>query len=379
VPYVSYASNFLWVLVLGLIGPSIPAIIRDLGISYPQAGLFFTMLSIGSLLGTLIGGIASDYLNRKALFIFFSLCLCIGLVLMGAASTYMIILILILLFSLLGSPIGALGQSIMLHMFPESRERNLSFQTMFAAAGSFLAPFIVSFTITRGLNWRWSFMEAGILSGILLIVVIFYRFPKVPSETEKVPIGVIFKNKQVIISAVFIFFSIALDIGFSYWLAEYFKTELGVRIGIASMVVGVYLAGVMTGRFIISLYLKKMKPLTILQFHLSLSVISLIFFITLPVPGIKAVFCYLYGFGIGPLFPLMLAKGAETYPDQPGAVTGFLFSWMSLGGMVFPLLIGSMAEVFGIQNSYYFNVAVGLGVLITLSIWLGNRKQLKTT
>ena len=67
-PYLAFASNFTWVMVIGLLGPSIPSIIEDLGIDYTRAGLFFTMLSLGSLFGTTLAGIASDYLNRKVLF-----------------------------------------------------------------------------------------------------------------------------------------------------------------------------------------------------------------------------------------------------------------------------------------------------------------------
>jgi len=33
-PYLAFASNFLWVLVIGLLGPSVPAILADLGIGY---------------------------------------------------------------------------------------------------------------------------------------------------------------------------------------------------------------------------------------------------------------------------------------------------------------------------------------------------------
>ena len=37
-PYVSFASSFIWVMVIGLLGPSVPAIVSGLGISYAQAG-----------------------------------------------------------------------------------------------------------------------------------------------------------------------------------------------------------------------------------------------------------------------------------------------------------------------------------------------------
>ena len=59
-PGLAFASNFLWVMVIGLLGPSLPAIVEDLGISYAQAGLFFTLLSLGSLFGASLGASASD-------------------------------------------------------------------------------------------------------------------------------------------------------------------------------------------------------------------------------------------------------------------------------------------------------------------------------
>ncbi len=110
-PYLSFASNFMWVMVIGLLGPSIPGIIMDLGISYTKAGLFFTLLSLGSLLGTSLGGFASDYLNRKILYSGIALVLSAGLVCVGLALSYSLILLFIFLLGLAGSPAGTVGQS----------------------------------------------------------------------------------------------------------------------------------------------------------------------------------------------------------------------------------------------------------------------------
>jgi putative MFS transporter len=118
VPYLAFASNFTWVMVIGLLGPSIPRIIEDLEISYAQAGLFFTMLSLGSLFGTTFAGIASDTLNRKVLFALVALILALGLAGMGLAASYLAVILIIFGYSLFGSPAGTVGQSIMLSMFP---------------------------------------------------------------------------------------------------------------------------------------------------------------------------------------------------------------------------------------------------------------------
>ena len=362
-------------MVIGLLGPSIPAIVQDLGITYSQAGLFFTMLAMGSLFGTSLGAIASDYINRKLLFFYFALALVIGLICVGFIQMYGLLLLLIFGFSLLGSPIGAVGQSIMLDMYPEKRGKYLSIQTVFAAAGGFIAPLLVSLNFILHLGWRWSFVQTGMLAFVLCLAVLFVRIPAASRDTSRLPLKEIFRNRRVIFCALIIFFNIAVDIGFSYWLAEYFKTELGVNIRLSSAVVGIYLAGVITGRSLVPVLLKRLHTFRIIQFSLIIALASLLLFLFIPFNGIKAVLCYTYGLGIAPLFPLMLAEGAGTYPKQPGAVTGFLFGWMSLGGMVFPLLLGKLAESVGIERSYLFNVVVCLGILISISLWYRKERE----
>ena len=228
-PYLAFASNFTWVMVIGLLGPSIPGIIEDLEISYAQAGLFFTMLSLGSLFGTTLTGIASDYLNRKALFALVALILAAGLASMGLAASYLVVLLIILGYSLFGSPAGTVGQSIMLGMFPDRRGRYISLQTSFAAVGSLTAPVLVWLNLRAGLSWRWTFIEAGGIAALLFVWILFAPLPRSTGRMISWKnLSGILGNPRILFSALLIFFSVAPDLGFSYWLTEHFKTELGV-------------------------------------------------------------------------------------------------------------------------------------------------------
>ena len=125
-PHISFASNLLWVMVIGLLGPSVPAIVRDLGISYAQAGFLFTLLSLGSLFGSSLGAIASDHMNRKRLLASSSGLFALGLIGMGFSPGYVALCVTVFIFSLFGSPIGAIGQSVMLDMYPQQRSRFMS-------------------------------------------------------------------------------------------------------------------------------------------------------------------------------------------------------------------------------------------------------------
>jgi len=366
-PYLAFASNFTWVMVIGLLGPSIPSIIEDLQISYAQAGLFFTMLSLGSLFGTTLTGIASDYLNRKVLFGMVALILAAGLAAIGLAATYPAVLLIILVYSLFGSPAGTVGQSIMLSMFPDRRERYISLQTSFAALGSFTAPLLVALNFTVGLSWRWTFIEAGGIAALLFVWILVVPLPRSTGRMISWRnLSRILGNPRILFSALLIFFSVAPDLGFSYWLAEHFKTELGVPLSLSSAVVGVFLVGMISGRLLTSRLLKRFVSIRILKAGMVLSLSSLIVFLAVPWIPAKLVTLVLYGLGTAPVFPLLMARGTALYPDQPGTVSGVLFGSVSLGGMAFPLLLGAVASSVGIRLTYIIVGVIVLGLMLAL-------------
>lgn len=367
-PYLAFASNFTWVMVIGLLGPSVPKIIEDFQISYAQAGLFFTMLSLGSLFGTTLAGIASDYLNRKILFGMVALILAVGLASMGLAVSYLAVLLIILGYSLFGSPAGTVGQSIMLSIFPERRERYISLQTSFAALGSLTAPLLVWLNLRGDLSWRWTFIEAGGIAALLFIWILIVPLPR---STGRMigwkNLSGILGNPRILASALLIFFSVAPDLGFSYWLAEHFKTELGVPLELSAAVVSVFLVGMIGGRLMTSRLLRRFASVRILKVGMFLSLASLIVFLSVPWIPVKLVTLVLYGLGTAPVFPLLMARGTALYPDQPGTISGILFGSVSLGGMAFPLLLGAVASSVGIRLTYILVGAIILGLLLAVT------------
>jgi MFS family permease len=109
------------------------------------------------------------------------------------------------------------------------------------------------------------------------------------------------------------------------------------------------------------LALKRLRPETLLPAHLALALGGIVLFILVPGPGAKAALCAVYGLGVGPVFPLLMARGTHEFPEQSGAVSGILYAGISLGGMAFPLLVGALAQDVGIARSYWFCAAVAAG------------------
>ena len=374
-PSLAFATNFLWVMVIGLLGPLLPAMVTDLGITYAQAGFLFTLLSFGSLIGTSLGAIGSDSLPRKLLYGACVLLLSICLFLLGVMPRYSLVALFIFLASLTGSPIGAIGQSIMLGMFPGKREMYLSYMTFFGAIGSFIAPVVVALNFSASLSWRWPFFETAILALIVCVALLATPIPSAAPLHRPERLAAIVRNRCVLVSSVLIFFSVGADLGFSYWLAEYFKSELHVSLRMSSFVVGVYLVGIIMGRILVPTFLKRMSARANLVMGLAVALASLLPFILLPSVPLKVGLCALYGFGIGPVFPLLVARGTREFPSQSGAVTGVLYGCMALGGMTFPVLVGALAVSGGIARAYLFCAAIVCGLFVASIAGRGPRRR----
>ena len=370
-PFLGYAANFLWVLVLGLLGPAVPAIRADLGIGRPQAGLFFSLLALGSLFGTFLGGLASDSLPRKTLFAGIALLLGAGLAGVALAPSYALILVAIFIMSLVGSPAGVVGQSILLDMHPERRARLLSIQTMFASVGSLTAPLLVSANVTpeQPWRWRWAFAQAGALAVLLFLGILLTRLPARRSAGRpRGALGRVLASRRVWLAAALIFFSVSADLGFSYWLAEHFRTELGVGLRLSSAVVSLFLVGMIGGRLATSRLVRAWPALRLVQGGLALSLASLVVFLACPWIAVKLAAVVTYGLGTAPVFPLLMAGGTEGFPDCPGVASGVLFAAVSLGGMVFPLMLGAAAASVGIRGAYLIVGGVLAGLLAAVSL-----------
>ena len=274
--------------------------------------------------------------------------------------------------SLFGGPIGAVGQSIMLQMFPQKRISYLSLQTTFAAAGSLTAPLILAFIFLSGGSWRFAFFT---VAGFVLLLFIWIVFVKLPEPAAKhgnrISLKSIIADKSMILIGSMIFLSVGIDIGFSYWLAEYFTTVVGSAAAFSSLAVSAFLCGVIISRLSLS-HFSDSARIGLIIAGLILAGISLLLFLNVPFIWLKLLLCVLYGIGIGPVFPLLMARGTGLYPGKSGAVTGILFATISLGGMVFPFLIGLIGNYAGIEGAYYSLFA--LGILIA-SVVLILKKQ----
>ena len=175
-------------------------------------------------------------------------------------------------------------------------------------------------------------------------------------------------NSRVLGSSILLFLAIAPEWGFAFWLAEHFRTDLRVSLQLSSAVVSVFLVGMISGRFLTFRLADRLEPRRIFEVGLVLAISGLGVFLLVSSVSVKVLAILLYGLGVAPLFPILMACGTSAVPARSGTATGVLYASVSLGSMFFPLLLGAVASTVGIHRSYVLIVVVLFGLLVMVRL-----------
>jgi fucose permease len=84
----------------------------------------------------------------------------------------------------------------------------------------------------------------------------------------------------------------------------------------------------------------------------------------------------LRGVGQGLNFPLMLSIASQAVgPDLQGRVAALRLSFNKFGGAIVPFVMGAIAEVAGLEWSFYIVGIAGVGSLAVLGVWVAVKKN----
>jgi MFS family permease len=84
------------------------------------------------------------------------------------------------------------------------------------------------------------------------------------------------------------------------------------------------------------------------------------------------------GIGQGLNLPLMMTLlGQSVGPHLQGRVTALRISFNRLGGALVPLVMGGLAQIIGIANSFYVVGAVGVSALCLVAVWVSRTPAFK--
>ena len=388
--FVFFVISFL----TNIIGPLVPDIISAFNLSLSMAAFlpFSFFLAYGVM--SIPSGFLVEYIGEKKVMILAFLISSIGALAFSINPSYSLY---VLSLFLIGSGMAMLQVSINPLLRIIGGEKEFAFNSvlgqLFFGLASFISPLIYSYLIISlsvgnetsnsiilffkkitfpNLRWVSLYWIFSLVSFLMCVTLIFTNFPekKKPNRENKEKLNnyiVLIKNPIVILYFFGIFSYVGLEQGIANWISKFLEIYYSLDPQIMGAKIISYFWGLMTlGTFSGLFLLKIIDSRRILIFFTSASIISLL--ISLFGPLKVSLFSFpLIGFFMSTMWSIIISLALNSVPKDHGAFSGILVSGI-IGGAVFPLIIGILADFAGLKVGMTL-LLIPLLFILSIGFW----------
>lgn len=337
-----YACLLLVGINAGWIGPFLPEIARLIHIEIDRAGLIVSATAAGYLLALLAAGEMSQHFSARATLAgamvllgagLFGLALAPGLAaLLGAAAV-------------IGLGCGAVDVATNALVAELNRERlasALNYLHVMFGVGALMGPLIAGFALAARIPYSVAFTAGAIAAAV--VAAALWATPIAEPRMEAVSGGgflAMLSYAQIWILGAILLLYVGAESGIGAWLFVFLRTTGGLGDSPASWGVSLYWLGLILGRVIGGRLAHAMGPREFSIGAAALSAAAIIGLLAAPAAhAFAAVMAILIGAGFGPVFPNMIAIGAELFPSEVGRMTSVVVAGGAIGGMIVPWMMG---------------------------------------
>lgn len=373
--YVYLLIEFIDELVFGVSETAWPLIRDDLNLTYTQIGL---LLSIPGIVAAFIEpfiGILGDVWRRRLLILGGGILFTASLFITSSSYSFLILIFSFILFFPSSGAYVSLSQANLMDSDESRHEQNMARWTFAGSLGVVTGPLLLGLFVYLGLGWRGTYALLASLSALSLIVAFRY----LPADKKNTPFpsfAEVFdgfkaafqalKRKEVWRWLLLLEFAdLMLDVLFSF-LALYFVDVAHVTETQAGIAVMVWLAMGLITDFLFIPYVDKQKDTV--QFLRRTAILNAIAFIAfMLVPGFipKILLVILVNLFNTGWYPILQGRLYSSLPGQSASL-------MAIGAVTtplaksLPLIIGILADQFGLQTAMWILLLGPIALLIGL-------------
>jgi fucose permease len=368
----SFLAFFVFGFTDNLKGPTLPAMMAELRLSYTAGGNIFFGEYLGFLIATLFVGVLSDRFGLKVVMLLAS-----GLLVLGAGgySSFATPTLLSLSIFILGFGLGGFelaSNALIVSVHHERKGLFLNLMSVFHGLGSMVAPLVASWLLIHGVIWRTIYRWDIVLAIGLLVYLLALRFPQKDQQEHE---AIDFKQLPRIAfrrSLAGFYFAIALyvaaEIGIGSWMVTFLQRDHGLSVAASNQALTFFFAMIMLGRFIGGFFVQRIGYLRsiLIASIAGMTCIGLGLF----GPASLSFFLPLTGLFFSIIFPTITAAVADTHTQNTNSILGMLFTSAGIGGMLGPWLIGFVSDraglSAGISMTLFFTVLLGVSILVLM-------------
>lgn len=370
IKWLTFLMFMMFAMTTDAVGVIIPEVMKQFSLSMTAAGLMhYTPMIAIALAGVLLGFLA-DKFGRKFTII-------LGLAIF-AANSYLYITantfgFILSLMAIGGLSIGVFktgALALIGDISKSTKEHTSTMNTVegFFAVGAIIGPFIVTYFLSQGVDWKWLYVVAGTLCIVLIIMAMMVEYPKTIKTTEE-PINLkgtlsMLKDPYAMGFSLGAFFYVAVECAIYVWMPTLISGYNGSAVFIATYALSIFFILRAVGRFIGAWLMSRFNWSMVLSIF---SFLILLCFLGSVVGGIglAVILLPLSGLFMSVIYPTINSKGISCFPKaQHGSVAGVILFFTAAGAALGPLAMGAVSDAFGHNAKYGFILATVFAALL---------------
>jgi len=373
-----YAVEFLDEFIYGLHGAVLPTLKTDLGLSYTQVGLLFTLPALVAIFAEPLIGLLGDTAHRRLIVLGGVAATCISLVLVAIGQVYLFILIAYVVMASASGAYVNLSQATLIDRNPMRAEPTMARWVLVGEVAVTLSPLIVTVVFGLGFGWRGLYWGLAGMAGCFVALLWPVRFAEHDgAEDESIAprklLTMFWEGLRNGDLLRWVLLTEVADLMLDKHLEVtglYFHDVVGVSLTTASGVVAWMSLVGLIGSIIFVPLIERIDGLKLLRSTALIVLITYIIYLLVPQMWVKIGLIAILSFCTASWFPTLRAKSFQALEGQSGVVTA-VSSVANLSSLFVPLVIGSLADAFGLQWAMWL---LALGPLALL-IWLPRELQ----
>ncbi len=344
------AAMFVFGIVLALPGTvlGLPDVIERLGLTMAERGALISALFLGLLIGSLLTGPMVDALGHRVALGGSAACIALCLPLFAAAPTYALAAAALAAIGLASAGINTAANALSSDFFPEERGRRMNGLAIAVGVGGLSLPAATAL-MAGYIPWSWLVAGGAVIAAATAISVTRVDPPAMGtadvSSTSATTIsgmlGVV-RQPGLVWVALLVALGGATEAVMAGFTSTYLTT-LGFTPEAATWVLASHWVGVIAGRLAFGGRVDRAKGRAITVAALG-GATGIVVFVTASSTAALAIAPFVIGVAIAVVVPTVLALGGERYPQNAGTLFGLLLTVAQAAAMVFPGLVGVVAE-----------------------------------
>lgn len=377
--FVLLVIEFLDELIYGANEAALPLIQSDLGLSYVQIGLLFSLPNlVASIIEPIIGIQADIPGKRRALVLGGGVMVALSLFLISLAPSFPVLLLAFVLIFPASGAFVSLAQATLMDTEPERHDQNMARWAFAGSIGVIAGALLVAFITTVGLTWREMMFGLSIFAGCVVALAWRYSFEnesgasdedddEAPQSLREGLQGAIAALRQWHVLRWLTLLQVSdlmLDV-FTGYLSLYLVNVMGLSVETGALVLVVMRVIGLVGDFLIIPLLERVDGVTYVRFSAALQLLLFPAFLLIEPVIPKLIFLGISHFFTAGWYPVLQGRLYSSMPGRSGTAmaVGGLFG---LVGTAVPLVIGALADEFGLVAALWLLVISPL--ILTLAL-----------